>query len=449
LNEDYVQICEGESVELRAPQGASYLWNNGETEQNITVASAGSFQVTITDDSGCKTISQTVTVVQEVEINTNVEATNGLDLFPCKGDTLEFCVLNEFDRVTWNTGEQAQCLQVTSSGQYYARVENDCSSQQTDTFDIQFVEHPSPMVLSENYEENTGQLDLLSSEENTSWYRDAEGFELLGQGEELRLDQVFQDTTIYLQAEGLVSGDTLTGGKLDYTGSGGQNIPGFPGVLTFDVFKPFILKSVDVQCFEASTPILLIQNRAQETLLLQDVSLNEGINTLEIDFALEPGTNYSIRFVGDDPKCFRNTGNVDYPYPIGDGHGEVTSGGFTDDEYFYFYNWQLVPFEKECKSAIVAHTFEISSLQDRDLEKHLRYFPNPATEVLHLEFEAARFGEIKVLNRLGQVVISSTFEALSGRVSLDVSPLNEGLYYLQVIYEKGGTMAIRSFVRSE
>lgn len=449
LNENYLQICEGESAELRAPGGVSYTWNTGETTQNITVNTPGAYQVTITDDTGCKTISETVTVVRDAAINTNIVATNGLDLFPCLGDTVELCALNAFDEVNWSTGDQMQCLQVTSSGQYFASISNACSSEQTDTLDIQFVQFPTPFVVSEDYDENTGQLDLTSSQDNTTWYRDANGDEVLGQGVELGLSDVFNDTTVYLQAEGLVSGDTLTGGKLDFEGAGGQNLPGFPGVLTFDVYKPFTLKSVDVRCFEASNPILLIQNRSQETLLLQDVSLNEGLNTIAIDFALEPGNNYSIRFVGEDPKSFRNTGNVEYPYPIGDGHGEVTSGGFTDSEYFYFYNWQIVPFEKFCQSELVAFDFEISNLTDAINTEDLILYPNPASQTVYLNIRSMQSAEIKLFNRLGQLIQTSSYADIGDLISLDVSNLQSGLYYIQFTDLKSGRSLVKSFVRLE
>lgn len=448
LNEVYVDLCEGETAELRAPNGASYLWNTGETTQNILVAQAGSYQVTITDDNGCRAISETVTVEQDAAINTNVVNTNGLGLFPCVGDTLELCAQNAFDEITWSTGSRDQCIKVSASGQYFASIANACKSEQSDTFDIQFIQYPEPVVVEEDYDETTGALDLTSSEENTIWYRDDQGNQLLDQGEILQLEGVYGDTTVYLQSEGLVTADTLTGGKLDYQGPGGQNLPGFPGVLTFDVFKPFTLKSVEVQCFEASNPILLIQDRTRETILLQDVSLNEGINTVAIDFAFDPGENYSIRFVGDDPKSFRNRGNVEYPYPIGDEHGEVTSGGFTENEYFYFYNWQVVAFEKECQSALVAHTFEFSRVFESQGSKDFSLYPNPVSQTLYIATPETSSTGIKVFNRLGQLVLSKNLTFVHERIGIDVSELNEGLYYLQMINKNGETVAIKSFFRT-
>lgn len=48
-------ICSGTTTELTAPAGmVSYLWNNGSTNQVITVAQANTYRVTVTDANGCQ-----------------------------------------------------------------------------------------------------------------------------------------------------------------------------------------------------------------------------------------------------------------------------------------------------------------------------------------------------------------------------------------------------------
>lgn len=42
-------FCDGDSLTLTAPSGFSYLWNTGETSQNIVIDTTGAFFVTITD----------------------------------------------------------------------------------------------------------------------------------------------------------------------------------------------------------------------------------------------------------------------------------------------------------------------------------------------------------------------------------------------------------------
>ncbi len=59
-------LCQGESVTLSAPSGyAQYAWSNGETTQNITVATAGAYYVVVSDINGCATLPSNI-------INVNV-----------------------------------------------------------------------------------------------------------------------------------------------------------------------------------------------------------------------------------------------------------------------------------------------------------------------------------------------------------------------------------------
>jgi len=48
-----VALCSGNTQLLTASPGASYLWSQGSTTQSITVNTAGSYSVTVTDNNGC------------------------------------------------------------------------------------------------------------------------------------------------------------------------------------------------------------------------------------------------------------------------------------------------------------------------------------------------------------------------------------------------------------
>ena len=55
-------FCAGSSVTLTSSTGTSYLWSNGATTQSISLATAGSYTVTITNVSGCSATSSATTV---------------------------------------------------------------------------------------------------------------------------------------------------------------------------------------------------------------------------------------------------------------------------------------------------------------------------------------------------------------------------------------------------
>jgi hypothetical protein len=65
-------ICEGESTELCVPAGeASYLWSTGETTNCITVTTADTYSVTITDANGCTSTCSVGVMVSPLPIFTN------------------------------------------------------------------------------------------------------------------------------------------------------------------------------------------------------------------------------------------------------------------------------------------------------------------------------------------------------------------------------------------
>ena len=55
-----VTICDGDSTTLTATGGDTYLWSTGGTSQDITGLIAGTYTVTITDDSLCSLVTSIV-----------------------------------------------------------------------------------------------------------------------------------------------------------------------------------------------------------------------------------------------------------------------------------------------------------------------------------------------------------------------------------------------------
>lgn len=54
-------FCAGGSVTLSSTAAAAYLWNTGATGPVISVSTAGNFNVTVTDNNGCQSTSNTIT----------------------------------------------------------------------------------------------------------------------------------------------------------------------------------------------------------------------------------------------------------------------------------------------------------------------------------------------------------------------------------------------------
>ena len=82
-------LCQGDSVTLTGPSGATWLWSNGDKNQSITVKKAGSYSVTTTGTGGCVTKGKAVKVVVNPAATASLLRNAYKDTL-CGGDTLKF-----------------------------------------------------------------------------------------------------------------------------------------------------------------------------------------------------------------------------------------------------------------------------------------------------------------------------------------------------------------------
>jgi hypothetical protein len=118
--------------------GATYSWNTGGTSQAITVTTTGSYQVSVTNSSGC-TASDTINVT----INTLPAVTLGSDIVQC-GGTVLLDAGNNGSTYLWSDASTAQTFTVASSGTYSVTVTdvNGCSNSDA----INVTIHPAVNV---------------------------------------------------------------------------------------------------------------------------------------------------------------------------------------------------------------------------------------------------------------------------------------------------------------
>ncbi|HLP12774.1 MAG TPA: T9SS type A sorting domain-containing protein [Flavobacteriales bacterium] len=77
-------FCIGDSVSLTASGFASYTWSTGETSSTITVDTAATYTVTVTDASGCQNFTNIVVAVNNLPV---INA--GIDDEHCQGDSTQ------------------------------------------------------------------------------------------------------------------------------------------------------------------------------------------------------------------------------------------------------------------------------------------------------------------------------------------------------------------------
>lgn len=119
-------FCNGSSVDLMASAGSSYSWSTGDTVQTITVLTAGTYTVTVTDGGGCSgSTSQSVTVYNNPSPTISPLSSTTF----CQGGSVQL-VASASTAYSWSPGGQtSQIITVNSSGSYSVMVTdaNGCS----------------------------------------------------------------------------------------------------------------------------------------------------------------------------------------------------------------------------------------------------------------------------------------------------------------------------------
>ncbi len=113
-------ICSGNSTFLDAGAGyASYLWSTNENTQTITVTSAGTYSVTVSDATGCTGTDQ-VSVVVSSNPQPNITGNTNI----CSGQTTVLNAGSGYSSYLWSTNAQTQTITVSTSGTYSVTVTN-------------------------------------------------------------------------------------------------------------------------------------------------------------------------------------------------------------------------------------------------------------------------------------------------------------------------------------
>lgn len=121
-----LNLPSGGTVTLTASAGSSYLWLPGnQTSQTITVGSAGSYTVRVTNSSGCSATSLPAVVTVGTSGTASI-ATSGHTSF-CSGGSVTLTA-SSGTAYLWSNGSTANAITVSSAGNYSVTVYNGTSS---------------------------------------------------------------------------------------------------------------------------------------------------------------------------------------------------------------------------------------------------------------------------------------------------------------------------------
>ncbi|MCB9334818.1 MAG: S8 family peptidase [Flavobacteriales bacterium] len=162
-----MQVCDGDSVELTAGVFNSYLWSNNDTTSSIYIDTTSSNYVEVENNSGCKSLSDTVNVVWHPLPNKPVVTVFG-------NDTLMYSTnldLQWYYNTSILSGENDTILVAQNNGDYFVQVIDSfgCTNY-SDTVSVVTVYHHEltlPQGLSFYPNPSKGQFNIQLPDVNT------------------------------------------------------------------------------------------------------------------------------------------------------------------------------------------------------------------------------------------------------------------------------------------
>jgi trimeric autotransporter adhesin len=135
-----LNLCPGNNVTLTANVGNTYLWSTGATTQSISVSTAGTYTVTVSNGPNCSAVSTPVAVTVG---NATAQITGVLSL--CSGASTTLTA-NAAQSYLWNTGATTASIPVTTAGNYTVTVTQAGGCTATATAIVQVNSNPVPVI---------------------------------------------------------------------------------------------------------------------------------------------------------------------------------------------------------------------------------------------------------------------------------------------------------------
>ncbi|MEZ4883209.1 MAG: gliding motility-associated C-terminal domain-containing protein [Chitinophagales bacterium] len=158
-------FCTGSSSTLSVVESFdNYNWSNGDTGQNISVNTSGTYTVTVSNTDGCSGTAN-ITVNESPNLTPTV---NGSDF--CAGTTASLSVAQTYDAYNWSNGDAGQNISVTIAETYTVTVSDASGCSGTGQVTINELPPLNPTVNGSDFcNGQNGDLSVAETFNSYNW----------------------------------------------------------------------------------------------------------------------------------------------------------------------------------------------------------------------------------------------------------------------------------------
>ena len=434
-------FCTGGSVTLTASSGSSYLWSNGATTQSIIINNTGNYSVTVTNANGCLAASAATTVTVN-SLPTATISASGPTSF-CQGGKVTLTA-NSSSSYLWSNGATTQSIEVSTAGNYTVTLSNanGCSATSTATAVVvnalptATITASGPLTISQ-----TGNVVLsTASGHSYQWHRD--GLAIAGatansytattagsytvkvttsSGCEALSTAMAVKTIFVLPANNFqisITGETCR------VSDNGKIVIGATQSLSYTATLTRSGQTIKTSTFSSN---------------LELTGLAAGNYTLCITIAGQVDYKQCYEILITEPKDLTVYANSDRSQNI---VNLTLSGGST---YYISINGKLhtstlsnvsLPLNPGINRIVVKTDKECQGIFTEDiyLDSSAKLYPNPFVSTLNIRMDSQNTKEalVRVLDVSGAQVYQAIHRVVNGQMSLDLSKLAKGYYYIVI-----------------
>lgn len=424
---DYVELCEGEVMQLDAGAGYStYLWSTGETTQNILTFYSGYYEVTVTSADGCEgTVGSTVIFNYAPYPFIIITETSGAandDGTICQGDVATLSAMLDGgtgnESYSWSTGENTPVITVSSSGTYTVYVTNEygCYNETSVTITVSAPTDPAcqtcDIPTNESVEMTTTTTALFDWDD-------------------------MPNATLY-QVKYRLKGTSA------WTTAGTSNSQRSIANL---ITKKYYQYKVRAQCVDQSwsdfTPVT--------TFYTSQCAAPTGVASIYLD-----NTRMRVRW-DNNPNEIK--GKV--RYRVAGTSTWTTQNSANGNNFLYINNLPAnatiqYRLRSNCGgndwseySPLMTHDLGAPRLAQEVSLENIKLYPNPAKDVLNIEFETKNEGEASIIitDNLGKTLHSQNNTYTQGvqKEAIDVASLANGYYFM--IIRTNDSVSTKKFMK--
>ncbi len=428
-----LQLCNGDSIEVVLPtEYNNFKWSNGSTEANTWISEAGWYNVEF-EINGCLTRSSYFEVTEEKQLEQG-EVLSQIEIAACDGDVVE---LEAHPGIAyyWSTDETTQVIEVTESGVYNVSMATNCANYDSGDANVFFADTKIPEVENDSVVMGTS-ATFVGDSEALNWYQNKIDLEPIATGSEFETPAISEDQTYYVGevTEGFGFNKSLM--KTVPLNNVGDSIYSENDFVEIEVLDKLILYSVKVRTQQAGIRRIVIMQENEE-LYSADKNLLVGVNTVNIDFQLEPG----IYKIGTDTELNQTNFGTDHPqlsyseiYTENDklinGYLEVGESDLYPGVSPHFFDWEIYYGYYYCEPRVPVHAIVKTPVSTSELSTNSYIYPNPTSGQLNIRTEMDLPIKIDVYDISGAKVMK-TIHGSEPHVTIDM-PAAAGMYIIKL-----------------